>query len=106
MPRNATITMRIEGGLKSEVENIFRQLGLTTTEAINIFFTAVKNHRGLPFPLQLDTPQPVVVATTDAVIRQAALDRLSGKYQEMSPVDDIIRRKQEEIDQEEQKVRP
>jgi addiction module RelB/DinJ family antitoxin len=105
MPRNATITMRIEGGLKSEVENIFRQLGLTTTEAINIFLTAVRNRRGLPFSLQLDAPQPVV-STTDAVIRQAALDRLSGKYQGMSPVDDIIRRKQEEIDQEEQKVRP
>ena len=105
MPRNATITMRIEGSLKSEVENIFRQLGLTTTDAINIFLTAVRNRRGLPFPLQLDTPQPVV-ATTDAVIRQAAMDRLSGKYQRMSPVDDIIRRKQEEIDQEEQKVKP
>jgi DNA-damage-inducible protein J len=54
MPKNATITLRIEGELKADLEQIFRRLGLTTTEAIKIFLSAVRNRRGIPFPIQLD----------------------------------------------------
>jgi len=49
MAKNATISMRIDDQLKSDVETIFHQLGLTTSEAIKIFFAAVRNRKGLPF---------------------------------------------------------
>lgn len=43
------IRARTDPSLKIEVENIFKDLGLTTSEAINLFFNQIKLRRGLPF---------------------------------------------------------
>lgn len=53
MARTAMINARTERELKKEVEEIFKTLGLSTTEAINIFFRQVKLRRGLPFPVEI-----------------------------------------------------
>jgi DNA-damage-inducible protein J len=49
MPKNATVRARVEHDLKFEVENLFKNLGLSTTEAINLFYRQVKLRNGLPF---------------------------------------------------------
>jgi len=49
MAKTATIRARIEPNLKEEVEKLFRKMGLTTTEAINLFYRQVKLRNGLPF---------------------------------------------------------
>ena len=49
MAKTATIRARIEPRLKQEVEKLFKEVGLTTTEAINIFYRQVKLRNGLPF---------------------------------------------------------
>ena len=49
MAKTATIRARIEPNLKEDVEKLFRKMGLTTTEAINIFYRQVKLRNGLPF---------------------------------------------------------
>ena len=49
MSKTATVRARIEPNLKREVERLFHKVGLTTTEAINIFYRQVKLRRGLPF---------------------------------------------------------
>lgn len=49
MSKTATIRARIEPNLKREVEHLFHKVGITTTEAINIFYRQVKLRRGLPF---------------------------------------------------------
>lgn len=67
MSKAAMIRARIEPELKTEVENIFRQLGLTATEAITLFYRQVFLHRGLPFPIRV--PNPTTLQTfqdTDA----------------------------------------
>jgi DNA-damage-inducible protein J len=53
MARTAMINARTEQELKTEVEGIFKTLGLSTTEAINIFFRQVKLRHGLPFPVEI-----------------------------------------------------
>ena len=53
MARTAMINARTERELKEEVEDILEVLGLSTTEAINIFFRQVKLRRGLPFPVEI-----------------------------------------------------
>ena len=53
MARSAMINARTERELKEEVEGILKSLGLSTTEAINIFFRQVKLRRGLPFPVEI-----------------------------------------------------
>ncbi len=53
MAKDAMIRARTDGELKGEVEDIFHELGLTTTEAINIFYRQVKINRGLPFLVRI-----------------------------------------------------
>ncbi len=47
--KTATVRARIEPNLKTEVESLFKKLGLSTTEAINLFYRQVKLRKGLPF---------------------------------------------------------
>ena len=49
MPKTATVRARIEPLLKEDVEKLFKKMGLTTTEAINLFYRQVKLRNGLPF---------------------------------------------------------
>jgi len=52
MAKTALISARTERDMKEEVEVILKALGLSTTEAINIFFRQVKMRKGLPFPVE------------------------------------------------------
>lgn len=49
MAKSATIRARIDPELKAEVEKLFDKLGLSTTEAINLFYRQVRIRKGLPF---------------------------------------------------------
>jgi len=50
---DATVRARIDSGLKNEVEVIFHELGLTTSQAITLFFKKVKIEKGIPFELKI-----------------------------------------------------
>ena len=56
MSKTAMIRARSDSGLKKEVERIFRQLGISTTEAINIFYRQVKFYKGFPFDIRIPNP--------------------------------------------------
>lgn len=103
MPKNATITLRIEGELKSDAEQIFRKLGLSTTEAIKIFLSAVRNRRGIPFPVQLDDRR--MAGAPLSVDSKATLNALMGKYADITPSEEFAHIKQAEIDDEMRKLR-
>lgn len=49
----AMIRARTEPNLKEEVENILKKLGMTSTEAINLFYRQVKLRKGLPFDVKI-----------------------------------------------------
>jgi DNA-damage-inducible protein J len=53
MSLDATVRARIDVQLKQEVEEIFKQIGLTTSQAITIFMNRVKLDRGIPFELKV-----------------------------------------------------
>lgn len=69
MAKTATIRARIDPELKAEVEKLFDKMGLSTTEAINLFYRQVKMRNGLPFS--------VVVAnkTTERVFKETDTKR-------------------------------
>lgn len=75
--REAVVRARIDQKLKDDSESILRQLGLSTTEAIRMFFTQITLQRGLPFAVTL---QPDSEANSDLLLprakRQAAMDAL------------------------------
>ena len=51
--KSEVVRARIEPHLKENAECILAQLGLNTTDAINIFFKMVVMHHGLPFEVKL-----------------------------------------------------
>lgn len=53
MSKTAMIRARTEPKLKNEVERIFRALGLSSTEAINLFYQQVSLQHGLPFEIKI-----------------------------------------------------
>lgn len=53
MGKTSTIRARIEPELKEKAEHIFHQLGLTTTQAITLFYRQVELRKGLPFDVAL-----------------------------------------------------
>ena len=53
MAKTAHITARIDPDLKHDAEEVFKELGLTTTQAITLFYKQVDLERGLPFAVRL-----------------------------------------------------
>jgi len=49
MNKTSTVRARIEPDLKNKAEKIFRDLGLSTTQAITLFYRLVDLRKGLPF---------------------------------------------------------
>ena len=99
MSKNATICLRIDENLKRDSEAVLRQLGLSTSEAIKVFLSAVLNRKGLPFPVQLDVVNPEAVSSP----RQSLLS-LRGQYRNIASSDEFARSKQAEIDAEESRL--
>lgn len=56
MGKSAMIRARTDPDLKNRVEAIFGELGLTATEAINLFYRQICLRRGLPFEVVLPNP--------------------------------------------------
>ncbi len=53
MAKTAMIMARTEADLKADAEKILKKLGLSTTEAINLFLAQIRLHRGLPFEVKI-----------------------------------------------------
>ena len=53
MAKSAMIVARIEPDLKADAEKILKKLGLSTTDAINIFLSQIRLRKGLPFEVKI-----------------------------------------------------
>ncbi len=49
MAKETTVRARMDEDLKQDAEDILKQLGLSTSQAINLFFSQFVLRRGLPF---------------------------------------------------------
>lgn len=65
MAKTEMIRARVEPDLKRQAEEFFSELGLSTTEAITLFYRQVTLHRGLPFDVKVPN------AETLKALRQA-----------------------------------
>lgn len=64
MSKTATIRARIEPGLKSEVEAILAELGLTASETVHLLYRQIKIQQGLPFDVRI--PNALTARTLNA----------------------------------------
>ena len=59
MAKTAMIRARVEPELKREAEEYFSALGMSTTEAITLFYKQVTVHRGLPFAVRMPNDETI-----------------------------------------------
>ncbi len=53
MALNSTVRARVDEELKYEVEEILKQIGLTTSQAITLFMNRIRYEKGIPFELKV-----------------------------------------------------
>ncbi len=63
--KSAMIHARIEPELKKEVESILKELGLNTTQAVELFYRQIALRKGLPFPVEIPN------VTTQKIVNEA-----------------------------------
>ncbi len=73
--KTAIINARVKPELKGDVEQILAQLGITTTQAITMFFEQIKMNRGIPF--QLKIPNTETVAAMKEAREGEKLERIT-----------------------------
>ena len=84
MAKTGMIRARTEPGLKSNVERILKKLGMTSTEAINLFYRQIQLRKGLPFDVKI--PNKTTLETfkkTDANIELNTYETLEEFIQKM-----------------------
>lgn len=68
------MTIRIDKQLKKEIDILFKNLGLTTSSAINMFLKQCNREQGLPFLATMNVPNKELLSSL-----QESEDILNGK---------------------------
>ncbi|MDR1014851.1 MAG: type II toxin-antitoxin system RelB/DinJ family antitoxin [Coriobacteriales bacterium] len=79
MAKTAVINVRIEPEIKAQAENLYRSMGVSLSDAVNMFLYKSIDFRGLPFDLCREIPNE----ETLAAMREAE-DIASGKIESKS----------------------
>ena len=53
MAKATTVQARVETVLKKQADTIFKQIGITPSQAINAFYAQTVLHSGIPFELKI-----------------------------------------------------
>lgn len=80
MAKTAIVQARVEPELKSNVEGILGSLGMSTTDAITIYFKQIEMSEGLPFPVEIP----------NAKTRKAIKDGNAGKGKQFKTVSALM----------------
>jgi DNA-damage-inducible protein J len=79
--KSASVHARIEPGLKEKVETVLAKLGISTSEAIAIYFNQIALRKGLPFDVRIP----------NAKTRKATKDARSGRSKRFASVEALMR---------------
>lgn len=76
MSKTAMIRARVEDNLKKDVENILLALGISPSEAINIFYSQIRLRQGIPFEIKI--PNKITLKTfeeTDSLRKRKSFQK-------------------------------
>lgn len=75
------LNIRIDTKLKTEAEAVLCRLGLTTSDAVRIFFSQIRNTQSIPFELKLsDTPSREAIQAIAEAERDLKNNQINGPY--------------------------
>jgi len=77
----AQVNIRIDDGLKEKADNLFEELGLNMTTAVNIFVRQVVRQGGLPFEVTTKV-DPFYSESNMRVLRASIKEADEGKLTE------------------------
>jgi DNA-damage-inducible protein J len=89
MAATTNLNIRTDKDVKEQAEQIFSELGLSMTTAINIFLRTTIREQGIPFALKLDVPNEITAAAIEEG-RRIALDSSVKGYTSMSELKDAL----------------
>lgn len=90
MGKNATVNVRTPEDIKRRAEEVFRQLGLTMSSAINLFLHHVANRREVPLDLKPDYICPHCGKSEHILNSETAAALESGEYEETESVEELF----------------
>ena len=79
--KTAIINARVKPDLKSDVESILSKLGISTTQAITMYFEQIKINNGIPFSLKLPNEETIKAmqdARDNRNISEVTIDQLKN----------------------------
>ena len=76
------LNIRTDKAIKSQAEEIFNELGLNITAAVNIFLRATIREHGIPFELKLEVQNDTTAAAIEEG-RKMMKDPSAPKYSSM-----------------------
>ncbi|HGR9286886.1 TPA: type II toxin-antitoxin system RelB/DinJ family antitoxin [Streptococcus pneumoniae] len=78
-----SISIRLDSEVKEQAQQVFSNLGMDMTTAINIFLCQAIQYQGLPFDVRLDENRKLLQALTD-------LDQNRNMSQSFESVSDLM----------------
>ncbi|MBQ8508030.1 MAG: type II toxin-antitoxin system RelB/DinJ family antitoxin [Clostridia bacterium] len=73
------MNVRVDADLKRRAEEIYKELGMNLSTAVNIFLRQSVRYGGIPFELRLERPNPETIAAIQEVERG---ESLSGPFRD------------------------
>ncbi len=77
-----TLNIRTDKVIKDQAEQIFNELGLNMTTAVNMFLRSTIREHGIPFALKLEMPNDITISAIEEG-RRLADDPSAPRYSNM-----------------------
>lgn len=75
-----SMNIRMDSDIKRDAQQIFAELGMDMTTAVNIFLRQAIRQRGLPFEVKLDAPNADTLEALEEVRRMKKNPQLGKTY--------------------------
>ena len=76
MAKTTTISARIDPNIKKQAEEVFRELGLSSSQAITLFYKQVELQQGLPFIVKI--PNDLTAETLETARSRSNLESFNS----------------------------
>lgn len=78
--KTTNMNIRMDKEVKEQAQQIFAQLGMDMTTAVNVFLRQTIRYNGFPFELRLDTPNAETMAAIQEVEQMKQNPSLGKTY--------------------------
>ncbi len=96
MAKTETLHIRVNESVKTNAENTLNRLGISISDAVNMFLCQVDLTGGIPFEVKLPAPERLLVKNMDELrkkINEAEADIAAGRTSDAKDTMNMLRKK-------------